>query len=388
MLSIPMKKVFSYVVNNPYIKTVIDGDPEGVSGLLRAARDMGGDNLLEIYASEKNIRDKVASGQIQPLPGMDKEERVRHLDAEMGRLLTITALKTLIYLDSWIKRTTTKAIEKKDYFDSQINPSSYCVYDNSREYSLMEELAYDRGFMSAEDIAEDIISASLAFLHGEGQSEYRTGVYNPNWGRWYNPLPYPWCVLERKYDEVSRNLHLRTSIPVMVGKDGEELDQAEALDRLLINSNSYKTCNGTDLQEIIEDLDSLLVCALYGEGKEDYHSFLLLDDNNNYFFDYSAIRARINTVNRTKNGREALLKVASILGLSREGKCNLASFGKVAIKEKVETTRGLKATREKKVGVTSTQGLSEVKKIVKRGRPRKVETAPVKRGRGRPKKTA
>lgn len=388
MLTVPMKRVFSYIVNNPYIKVVMDNDPEGLSGLLRAARDTSGDDLLAIYTSAQSVRDKLISGQIQPLPGMDKQARISQLESEAGRLLTITALKTLIYLDSWIKRTTTQSIEKKDYLDSAVNPNHYCVYDNSREYSLLEELAYDRGFCNAEDIAEDIIAASLAFLNGEGQSEYRCGVYNPNWGRFYNPLPYPWNVLERKYDEISRGLHLRTSIPVITGRDGEELDQIEALDRILNKSSGHKCHNTLDLQEIIEDLDSLLVCALYGEGQDDYRSFLLLDDNDNYFFDYAAIKARIATINRTKNGKEAMLKVASILGLSREGKLSLARTGKVVIKERVESSTGIITTRERKAALSSKEGLQEVKKIVKRGRPRKVEPTPVKRGRGRPKKTA
>ena len=388
MLSIPMKRVFSFLVNNPYIKSVIDGDPEGLGGLLQAARYMSGDDLLAIYSSAHSVRDKLASGQLQPLPGMDKGARIKELELEMGRLLAITALKTIIILDSWVKKTTMRAVEKKDYIDSSVNPSSYCIYDNSREYSVVEELAYDRGFMGAEDMAEDIIAASLAFLNGEGQQEYKCGVYNPNWGRFYNPLPYPWNVLERKYDEISRSLHLRTSIPVMLDKEGEELDQAEALDRVLNKSSGYKCHNGIDLQEIIEDLDILLCNALYGEGKAEEHTFLILGDDNNYYFNYSAIKSRINTINRTKSGREALLKVASLLGLSREGKINLARTGKVAIKEKVKTARGLKATRERKTAIATVEGLQEVKKIIKRGRPRKVEPTPIKRGRGRPKKTA
>lgn len=388
MLTVPMKRVFSYIVNNPYIKGVIDNDPEGLSGLLRAARDTSGDDLLAIYTSAQSVRDKLVSGQLKPLPGMDKEERIAQLNDEIGRLLTITSLKTVIYLDSWLKRTTIAAVEKKDYIDSCVNPDHYSINDNSREYSMLEELAYDRGFCNAEDIAEDIIAASLAFLNGEGQAEYKCGVYNPNWGRFYNPLPYPWNQLERKYDEISRGLHLRTSIPVMTGRDGEELDQIEVLDRILNNSNSHKTRNNLDLQEVIEDLDCLLVCALYGEGKDEYHTFLLLDQDDNYYFDYSAIRARVNTVNRTKNGRDAMMKVASILGLSREGKLSLARTGKVAIKERVESSAGIVTTRERKAAITTVEGLSEVKKIVKRGRPRKVEPAPVKRGRGRPRKTA
>ena len=260
--------------------------------------------------------------------------------------------------------------------------------DNSKEYSMLEELSYGRGFMDAEDVASDIISASLAFLNGEGQQEFKCGVWHDGWKRFYNPLPYPWCVLERKYDDISRGLHLRTAIPTMVGKDGEELDQVECLDRILNKSSGYKTRNSMDLQEVLEDLDCLLCEALYGEGKSEDHTFLLLDSDDNYYFDYSAIRARVNTINRTRNGKEAMLKVASILGLSREGRLSLARTGKVAIKERCESSTGIVTTRERRAAITSTQGLQEVKKIVKRGRPRKTEPTPVKRGRGRPKKTA
>lgn len=390
MLSLPMKRVFNFLVNNPYINVVIASDPEGISGLLRAARDLGGDNLLELYESERNIRDKVAAGIIKPLPGMTQDERVRQLDHEIGRLLTITALKTLIYLDSWIKKTTMTGVDKKSYMDSVVNPSSYFIADNSREYSLIEEIAMDRGFMGPDDMAEDIIAASLAYLNGEGQEEYRTGIYNPNWGRDYNPSPLPWNVLKRKYEEISRGLHLRATLPTMIDKDGDVRDNMEVLDIILNDSNNYayyESCNGRDLQDEIMEIDYRLTCALYGPNKAYNKTFLLVDDGV-FYFDYSAIRARINTINRTKSGREALLKVAAILGLSREGKINLARTGKIAVKERIETARGMKAVREKKVDIASSQGLQEVKKIVKRGRPRKIEPTPVKRGRGRPKKTA
>lgn len=356
-----MKRVFSSLVNNPFMKQVIASNQDGLTDLLQSARYITGDNLLELYSGKEISKDRV---------------------------LAITALKTLIYLDNWIKKTTIKDVEKKEYYDQEVNAVSYCVYDNSKEYSMIEEIAYNHGFMDHEDMAEDIITASLAFLNGEGQEEYRTGVYNPAWGRYYNPSPYPWNVLKRKYDELSRNLHLRAAIPVLEDKDGDPMDQIETLDLILSNSNSYQyyeACNGRDLQDTITEIDYRLCCALYGPEKADNKTFLLVDQGV-YYFDYAAIKARISTLKRTKSGMAALMHIASILGLSKEGRAALIATGKISTKEKIETARGMKAVREKRIAIASSQGLKEVKKLVRRGRPKKVGITPVKRGRGRPKK--
>lgn len=308
MLTTPGAKIFKCLINSDFFKA----NKFDVSELIDSSINL---NLEDLFALS---------------------------DIDRDRVLAVLALKTLFCLDNWIKYSTMGKVEKirKKVDELGIDPDNYTIKDNSNQYSMLEELSDDSGYINVEDITQDIICACWAFMSGQ----YDTGKKG-------NLSPLPQNVIERKLYKVSNELHLRSVVPSL--PDEGPYDAMDMLKDVL------PSIDGANSYELIE-FDRQLAHCLYNSKK--YDDITFLDWSEGYAqLDYYKLRVRINYLKRTKSGRGALETLFASLGMS-----------------KTAIARFLAAGCEP----------AAVKETKKRGRPKKVQDAPVKRGRGRPRKTA
>lgn len=339
--------------------------------------------------------------------------------SEEGQRIAVVAVMTFWSLNSWIKSALSQTLKKKSSIDEEVDSTS-SIFDHGVDYGIMEELSADRGFMSYEDIARDIITESMVWMHD---------VYT---GTLESSTDLPWNRLISRYRSTSRELHARHNMPSLDEVESYEEDSEGLILNLaaLVNEsnaivNSYgressMAMLGLSSQQALIELNSDLVSCLFPKKRDslnqDNYTFLI-DCGGYYALDYYAIRARINYLRRTKSGVEAISRLESELGFSRIHRGELLSHGKARLSKKtvqkshtggaisklteidsysapLSSAKGMERARKGKVGTTSatittvttveTFASGETQKTTTtRGRGR-----PKKKGRGRPRKTA
>lgn len=309
MLSLPGSRIFKCIVNSDFFKV----NKWDISELIDNAVKLNLDDLFALYEVDKD------------------------------RVLAVMCLKTLFYVDNWVKYSTMSKVENiSNCVDNlQIDPDVYTIRDNSQQYSMLEELTDNMGYMDTEDIAQDVIYVCLAFLNGE----YDMGQKG-------NLSPLPQNVLERRLYSLRNELHLRATVPLL-----DDCERYDAMDTL---RDVLPAAEGET--ETLINFDKQLCNCLYSGKKSNNSTFL--DYSCGYAcLDYAKLRTRINYLRRTKTGRGALEYLFSSLGMSR-----------TAIARFIAAGWNMDAV---------------IERSTKRGRPKKEQdAAPVKRGRGRPRKTA
>ena len=343
-------------------------------------------------------------------------EYIEALPSKEGQRTAIIAVLTFWALNSWIKSSLRKTLDKKSAVDGETG-SKVTVFDSGSDYAIMEELSLDRGFMNAEDIARDIVLEAAMW-----QRDVYAGITE-------SPTDLPWNRLISRYRATSAELHVRHGVPSL--DECESFDEDSGVVSLNLgaltkeaNAIAHSYGRESDLdkgylspQQALIELNYDLVATLYPRKRDslDQGSYTFLYDCGGYYaLNYAALRARINYLKRTKSGIEALSKLESQLGYSRLHKGDLLTSGKARLTAKriqkshtggaiskliehdsysapISSPAGLERARKGKIGtanrsvthVTTVETFAngETQKTTTRGRGR-----PKKKGRGRPKK--
>lgn len=343
------------------------------------------------------------------------KEYIEALPNKEGQRTAIIAILTFWALNSWIKSSLRKTLNKKSAIDGETE-SRVSIFDSGSDYAIMEELSIDRGFMNSEDVARDIIVEAALW-----QRDVMTGILESS-------TDLPWNRLISRYRATSAELHLRHGVPSL--DECESFDEDSGIVSLNLgaltkesNAIAHSYARESDLakgyissQQALIELNYDLVATLYPRKRDtlDQGSYTFLYDCGGYYaLNYAALRARINYLKRTKSGLEALSRLESQLGYSRLHKGDLLTSGKARLTKKriqkshtggaisrliehddysaaISSPAGLDRARKGKVGTkektvthtvtTETFQNGESQKTTRsRGRPKK-------RGRGRPKK--
>lgn len=339
--------------------------------------------------------------------------------SEEGQRIAVVAVMTFWSLNSWIKSALSQTLKKKSSIDEEVDSTS-SIFDHGVDYGIMEELSIDRGFMSYEDIARDIICESVVWIHDVYANDIKSCT------------DLPWNRLIARYRATSRELHARHNMPSLDEVESYEEDSEGVTLNLatLVQESNAVTCSygrESDLargyispQQALIELNQDLVSCLFPKKRDslnqDSYTFLY-DCGGYYMLDYAALRARIAYLKRTKSGVEAIARLESELGFSRIHRGELLSHGKARLSKKtvqkshtggaisklteidsysapLASAKGMERARKGKVG-TKENTVSTVvtvetfasgetqKTTTTRGRGR-----PKKKGRGRPRKTA
>lgn len=318
--------------------------------------------------------------------------------------LTLAVLKTLYLLNSWVMKTTQVKVErigkKGDDLSLIYDPETQDMYninpvenydmgdmykgtfegngliltiqDNSRDYDLIDDLSSDRGYMDAEDLKQDIISACLNFLNlcacnnlvkialwiGEN-AEYNERKELESDEDFYNILsPYPNNVLKRRYDAINKALHLRSAIPSY-----EDMPECEALSRMIVEGQAIN-----DAQALIEfGIDFFNVVhprKVLEEGTK--NPYLVYNEFGPISIDISAMRTAIKARARSKNGRVALASFFSAIGASKSTIANLANYCYLKVSDDKESLTYGKVEKKRPISIFSASA-KEVNRIGTKG---------------------
>lgn len=348
-------------------------------------------------------------------PYMDYLESIQ----EENQRIAIVAVMTFWALNSWIKSALGQAIKKKSTIDEEVDSTS-SVFDHGVDYGIMDELSLDRGFMNHEDIARDVVTEAVVWIHDVLACTLASCT------------DLPWNRLIARYRATSKELHARHNMPSLDECESFEADSEGGfslnLATLAQESNAVACSYGRESalargyispQQALIELNADLVAALYPKKRDSLNqdSYTFLYDCGGYYaLDYAAIRSRINYLKRTKSGLEAISRLESELGYSRIHRGELLSHGKARLSHKtvqksytgnaisrlttvdsysapLSSPKGMERARKGKVGTKSatittvttveTFASGETQKTTTRGRGR-----PKKKGRGRPRKMA
>lgn len=335
-----------------------------------------------------------------------------------GQRIAVIAVMTFWSLNSWIKAALSMTLKKKESIDVETE-STASIFDSGVDYGIMDELSTDRGFMNHEDIARDIVTEAVVWIH-----DVRTNAIESS-------TDLPWNRLIARYRATSRELHARHNMPSLDEVESYESDSEGFtlnMATLAQESNAVACSYGREsdiargymsAQQALIELNADLVAALYPKKRDslnqDSYTFLY-DCGGYYMLDYAALRSRINYLKRTKSGVEAIARLESELGFSRIHRGELLSNGKARLSKKtvqksytgnaisrlvevesysapLASAKGLERARKGKVGTkentittittVETFASGETQKTTTRGRGR-----PKKKGRGRPRKMA
>lgn len=305
--------------------------------------------------------------------------------------LTLAVLKTLYLLNSWIMKTTQVKVERigkkgddlSIIFDPDtqdnysINPvENYelgdmykgtfegnglllTIQDNSRDYDLIDDLSSNRGYMNAEDIKQDIISACLNFLTlcacdnlvkialwigDNGEYNERRELESDE--DFYNILsPYPNNILKRRYDAVNKALHLRAAVPSY-----EDLPECEALSRMLVDGQGVNDTQalielGIDFYNAVHPKKEL------AEGMK--NPYLVYNELGPISIDIAAMRGAIKSRARSKNGRVALSAFFSSIGASKSTIAAIRNYGYIKVDDGEENLTYGKVEKKRPISLFS-----------------------------------
>ena len=368
--------------------------------------------FLKGFFAARNMAKSVEEGESFVCP---YREYIDSLPDKEGQRTAIIAILTFWALNSWLKSALRKTLDKKSAIDGEVE-SKVTVFDSGSDYSVMEELSANRGFMDGEDIARDIVVEAAIW-----QRDVYAGILA-------SATDLPWNRLIARYRATSAELHLRHGMPSLDECESYDEDSGVVslnLGALTKESNAIAFSYGREsdvekgymsYQQSLIELNYDLVATLYPRKRDtmDQDSYTFLYDCGGYWaLDYAALRARINYLKRTKSGIEALSKLESQLGYNRLHKGDLMTSGRARLTKKriqkshtggavsrliehddysaaISSPAGMERARKGKVGtkektvthtvMTETFANGESQKTTRsRGRPKK-------RGRGRPKK--
>lgn len=239
--------------------------------------------------------------------------------------LAVVAVVAFFALNSWLKNAVAGAMQRKGAIAAETGARSF-ISDNAKDYELMAEIAANCGFTGPDDVARDLITASY---------EWMNRVYNCTLS---SAVDTPYNALIRQYRQLSRELHARHNVPSLdIDRDDEE---GLNIDRLLFEADCILESEGRQkdvekgyispqqaLIEINHDLVAFLYPKKRDSRKQDDYTFLI-DCGGYWALDYSAIRARIAYLNRTKSGKGAIAALEAAMGYSRENRGSLMKEGK------------------------------------------------------------
>ena len=252
--------------------------------------------------------------------GTNSTDRKKHQVA-------VVACVTFFALNSWIKNAVSSTMSRKGAIAEETQASAF-ISDNARDYELMQEISCNCGFTGPDDVARDIILASYEWLNRVYTCSLSCAVDTP-----YN-------ALIREYRQLSRELHARHNVPSLSIDDDEEEGASIDLERLMFEAEAIVESEGrqrdtelgyTSVQQALVEINHDLVAYLYPkkrDTREQADYTFLVDCGGYWALDYSAIRARIAYLNRTKSGKGAIAALEAQLGYSRENRGSLIKEGK------------------------------------------------------------
>lgn len=256
---------------------------------------------------------------IDPI-GTNSTDRRKHQVA-------VVACVTFFALNSWLKNAVAGTIARKGAIAEETKASAF-VNDNAKDYELMQEISSNCGFSGPDDVARDIILASYEWLNRVYTCTLASAVDTP-----YN-------ALIRECRSLSKELHARHNVPSLDLDSDDEEGASIDLERLMFEADCIVESEGrqrdvelgyTSTQQALVEINHDLVTYLYPRKRnsKDQDKYTFLADCGGYWaLDYSAIRARIAYLNRTKSGRGAIAALESQLGYSRENRGSLMKEGK------------------------------------------------------------
>ena len=253
--------------------------------------------------------------------GTNSTDRKKHQVA-------VVACVCFFALNSWLKNAVSSTMTRKGAIAGETGARAF-VSDNARDYELMAEISSNCGFTGPDDVARDIILASY---------EWTNRVYTCTLT---GAVDTPYNALIRQYRALSKELHARHNVPSLSLDDDENEEGASLdLERILFEAEAIVESEGrqrdielgyTSPQQALVEINHDLVAYLYPRKRDttnqDDYTFLV-DCGGYYALDYSAIRARIAYLNRTKSGRGAIAALESQLGYSRENRGSLMKEGR------------------------------------------------------------
>lgn len=243
--------------------------------------------------------------------------------------IAVVACVTFFALNSWLKNAISSTMSKKGAIAGETGARAF-ISDNAKDYELMNEISSNCGFTCAEDVARDIILASYEWMNRVCTCTLGSAVDTP-----YN-------ALIREYRQLSRELHVRHNVPSLDLDSDDEEGASIDLERLMFEADCIIESEGRQRdiekgyispQQALIELNYDLVAYLYPkkrDSKEQDKYTFLVDCGGYWALDYSAIRARIAYLNRTKSGKGAIEALESQLGYSRENRGTLAKEGRAS----------------------------------------------------------